>query len=193
MHQVLNDQGVAKVCDFGLSRVIRPARTHYVYSPFTGVVQHVPALSARVTATDASDSVLSSARSSFSNLVVTIEGLPGSTMTKAVGSILWMSPEVFRGDQNYGPAVDVYSFGMVLWELTTRKIPWYDIRTQETEFFLELNRALQSGRRPTIPDDVVARFPSFVAVLEACWAGDPADRPDFSHVANDLAAFLREF
>ena len=35
-----------------------------------------------------------------------------------------MAPELFVGGTKYGPEVDVYSFGVIMWELATRKIPW---------------------------------------------------------------------
>ena len=49
------------------------------------------------------------------------------TMTKAVGTPLWMAPEAFRGDENYGSAVDVYSFAIVMWELATFRVPWDEL------------------------------------------------------------------
>jgi len=112
------------------------------------------------------------------------------TMTKAAGTLLWMAPEVFRGDQNYTGGVDVYSYGIMMWELATRKKPWVDELSHETVFFEQLNCALQTGRRPAIPDEVVAEHGEFVAVMQRCWAGDPADRPTFAEVSTDLFFFL---
>ena len=107
--------------------------------------------------------------------------------------MMWMAPEVFRGDQNYTSAVDVYSFGVVLWELATRETPWREFRGSKTktELFEQLNRALQTGQRPNIPFDVSRNHGAFVAVMSRCWAGDAADRPTFSEAARDLAALLR--
>jgi serine/threonine protein kinase len=116
------------------------------------------------------------------------------TMTKAVGTFLWMAPEVFRGDQNYGGAVDVYSYGVILWELATRQTPWSDIVRDDLprlEFFRVFNMALQMGRRPGIPVCVATAYPDYVKILERCWAGDPGDRPLFPEVAEAMAACLR--
>ena len=115
-------------------------------------------------------------------------------MTKAAGTLLWMAPEVFRGDENYGPAVDVYSFGIVMWELVTREEPWKEIISgrSPTVLFQALNHALQTGRRPTIPDGTITTAPGYVALMRRCWAGDPVDRPPFQDVASELAACLRE-
>jgi hypothetical protein len=83
------------------------------------------------------------------------------------------------------------SFGVVLWELATRKTPWVDELSKETVFFDQLNSALQTGRRPAIPDVVCAEHGAFVAVMQRCWAGDPANRPTFAEAARDLASVLR--
>lgn len=61
-------------------------------------------------------------------------GVGGGTMTAYCGSLLWMAPEIFRGAQNYGSAVDVFSYGLVLWEMATRLPPWAgSINFQSTE------------------------------------------------------------
>ena len=113
---LVNEQHtIVKVCDFGLSRVVKPAPQHVVsYSPFTGVTRLLP----RVVGDEMIDWHDAPSLSDFG---VRIEDARGN-MTKAAGTLLWMAPEVFRGDQNYTSAVDVYSFGIVLWELATRNM-----------------------------------------------------------------------
>jgi LRR receptor-like serine/threonine-protein kinase FLS2 len=182
---LLDEELRAKVCDFGLSRVVRPARRQVVRSAFTGVTWLLPD-GIYINNTSSLQTVMSLAHVavSFSD--------SGGTLTKAAGTLLWMAPEVYRGDQHYTGAVDVFSYGIVLWELATRKTPWVEeLRSTEADFIQGLNSALQTGRRPTIPDFVRAEQSAFVAVMEKCWAGDPIDRPVFSEVASDLAACVR--
>ena len=38
----------------------------------------------------------------------------------------WMAPEVLAG-KRYDCAADMYSFGIILWELLTWQIPWEDL------------------------------------------------------------------
>ena len=38
----------------------------------------------------------------------------------------WLAPEVVT-DQAYSTAADVYSFGLILWELLTWQLPWADL------------------------------------------------------------------
>jgi serine/threonine protein kinase len=105
---VLGEQLQAKVCDFGLSRVARPRpRLRVVHSPFTGVTRLLPRLNDDSSSADAQREHNIAPLSTMADIAVMIEDAHGS-MTRAAGTLLWMAPEVFRGDQNYGPAVDVY-------------------------------------------------------------------------------------
>ena len=180
---LLDENLMAKVCDFGLSRVVKPARTHVVFSPFTGTVRLLPCV--YDIAINDVDSPLS-----MTHVGVSIVDASG-TMTTAVGTMRWMAPEVFRGDQNYTKAVDVYSFGIVLWELATGKKPWTEETDDGVSLFVKLNRLLKLGHRPAIPVSVLEDHGAFVAVMKRCWAGDPVDRPSFSEASYDLAAILQ--
>ena len=42
-----------------------------------------------------------------------------------VGSVLWMAPEMLRAE-TYNESVDVYSYAMVLIELSHGTMPWQD-------------------------------------------------------------------
>jgi serine/threonine protein kinase len=98
------------------------------------------------------------------------------------------APELFLGDR-YGPAVDVYSFGIVAWELAARETPWDELGAKDyLDEFNMLDMALRTGRRPTVPARVEAAQPTFVAMMRRCWATRPDDRPSFSEVVLQLEA-----
>jgi serine/threonine protein kinase len=45
----------------------------------------------------------------------------GRTMSRGIGSLLWMAPELLRGSRVHAaqaPALDVYSYAIVLWEVS---------------------------------------------------------------------------
>lgn len=47
-------------------------------------------------------------------------------MTSKIGTYQWMAPEVIVG-QKYTEKADVFSFGVILWELATRKPPYLGV------------------------------------------------------------------
>ena len=69
-------------------------------------------------------------------------------------------------------AVDVYSFGILLWAVVTGEQPYADV---ENMFQLAM-QVTQKGRRPTIPSDCPARL---AALMTACWHQKPLRRPTF--------------
>eukprot|EP00035_Acanthoeca_spectabilis_P033031 m.21650 g.21650 ORF g.21650 m.21650 type:complete len:1167 (+) comp5717_c0_seq1:171-3671(+) len=201
---VLADEGYrVKVADFGSSARLRSPRPEILYSAFTGATAAAPStpsapwlskLEVPKLRHGSNHSASSSATHDQLVLPETGEGRPQVEMTKAVGTLLWMAPEMFRGDENYGPAVDVYSFGLILWELMHRKKPWEGelaSSLSEADFFHQLNMALQTGRRPAFSSDVRAQRADLVAVAEQCWGGDPIDRPKFAEVTPRIASCLR--
>ena len=47
-----------------------------------------------------------------------------SKLTKRIGTPLYMAPQIFRGEK-YGPKCDVWSLGVLFYELIFKKPPWY--------------------------------------------------------------------
>ncbi|KAJ8444606.1 hypothetical protein Cgig2_023669 [Carnegiea gigantea] len=97
------------------------------------------------------------------------------------GTIPWMAPELLNTTSNLVmEMVDVYSFGIVMWELLTGEDPYANMRSQEI-----LDGIIEGTLRPEIPSwcDPVWR-----SLMERCWSSDPKSRPSFSEVARELCA-----
>lgn len=106
-----------------------------------------------------------------------------STMTPH-GTYAWRPPEMFRNSA-YDSKVDVYSFGIVIWELLTRRIP-FDGLAYEV-----IKKNVLSGVRPEIPpaNDVITQ--ELLGLMRACWSGDPTMRPFFDDICEGLNELQR--
>lgn len=49
-----------------------------------------------------------------------------TSMTNNQGSAAWMAPEVFRG-KKYDQKCDIFSFGIWMWEMITRRLKFFYI------------------------------------------------------------------
>ncbi len=52
-------------------------------------------------------------------------------MTGLAGTFHWMAPEVLQSDTNYSHKADIYSFGIVMWEIMSREPPFKSHRPHE--------------------------------------------------------------
>eukprot|EP00041_Stephanoeca_diplocostata_P020281 m.451562 g.451562 ORF g.451562 m.451562 type:complete len:658 (-) comp21528_c0_seq15:124-2097(-) len=109
--------------------------------------------------------------------------------TQGIGTPLWMAPELLgnTGDV-YSEKIDVYSFGIVMWELATRKTPWKgEIKASGIRFMSELRKRVVDGERPSFPDDVQAECPhTYMELVHRCWEQKAARRPSFDEILQDL-------
>ncbi|CDP14531.1 unnamed protein product [Coffea canephora] len=104
-------------------------------------------------------------------------------MTAETGTYRWMAPEVIE-HKPYDHKADVFSFGIVVWELLTGKLPY--------EYLTPLQAAIgvvQKGLRPTIPKHT---HPKLAELLERCWQQDSTLRPDFSEIIDILQQIAKE-
>lgn len=113
-----------------------------------------------------------------------------ASLTRGVGTPLWMAPELLEHGNRYGPEIDVYSFGIILWELVKRHTPWeQDIPEVGVRFSTLLQLAVTSGKRPSLP--MKTEFPEeYIALMKRSWSGDPLARPSFAEAAEELSEML---
>jgi len=96
-----------------------------------------------------------------------------------VGPLKWMAPESIENFQ-FSTKSDVFSFGVVLWEMLTCETPWPGVN------LVQAAAEVLKGTRMEIPQNC----PAFLdEIITKCWAQDPADRPGFSEIIDTLKRF----
>ncbi|KAJ8748566.1 hypothetical protein K2173_003467 [Erythroxylum novogranatense] len=102
-------------------------------------------------------------------------------------SFIWHAPEVLEEQEQLGTAenckytekADVYSFGMICFELLTGKVPFEDSHLQGDK----MSRNIRAGERPLFPFG----SPKYATNLtKRCWHTDPNQRPSFSSICRML-------
>jgi serine/threonine protein kinase len=94
------------------------------------------------------------------------ELLPGEEVTSYPHTINYAPPELLQGCR-YTNRVDVYSFGMLVYEMRTRQTPWSQLVERR-----RITACILDGFRPQMPAD-----DPFATVYLACTAFRPEDRP----------------
>ncbi|RGB35038.1 kinase-like domain-containing protein [Rhizophagus diaphanus] len=99
------------------------------------------------------------------------------------GVIPYIAPEIFYG-ANFSKASDIYSFGMIMWELTTGCKPFDNV-----EHDISLIFKIIDGKRPEITNDTPECFAN---LMKRCWDPDPSKRPYISDISDTISKFLPE-
>eukprot|EP00026_Physarum_polycephalum_P000787 Phypoly_transcript_00788.p1 GENE.Phypoly_transcript_00788~~Phypoly_transcript_00788.p1 ORF type:complete len:1214 (+),score=135.27 Phypoly_transcript_00788:100-3741(+) len=92
--------------------------------------------------------------------------------------IQWVAPEAFNGEDMFKKPADVYSFGIILWQLLTRKKTPHEDFNYATENLVEY---VENGGRPKIEKDINAPK-EFVELINKCWQTDPELRPSIDDI-----------
>ena len=98
---------------------------------------------------------------------LSIQLKPGIFPSEYIGSPRYMAPEVFQRCE-YRLSADVYSFGILLWEICSLKKPFGDISTKS------LKRKLIDGGRPKLNPNWSLALQNLIS---SCWDSDPDSRP----------------
>ncbi|EXX67776.1 Sps1p [Rhizophagus irregularis DAOM 197198w] len=97
------------------------------------------------------------------------------------GVIPFMAPEVLRG-KSYTPASDIYSFSMIMWELTSG-IPPFNNRAHD----IQLSLGICKGERP----EIIENTPQcYVDLMKKCWNEDSSKRPFSKEVLNIIKKWI---
>ncbi|XP_014244385.1 mitogen-activated protein kinase kinase kinase 13-B isoform X2 [Cimex lectularius] len=100
-----------------------------------------------------------------------------STKMSFTGTIAWMAPEVIRNEP-CSEKVDIWSYGVVLWELLTCETPYKDVDSSAIIWGVGSN-SLQLPIPSSCPE-------GFKLLMKQCWSPKPKNRPSFKHILHHL-------
>uniref|UniRef100_A0A8C6WIC6 Mitogen-activated protein kinase kinase kinase 7 n=1 Tax=Neogobius melanostomus TaxID=47308 RepID=A0A8C6WIC6_9GOBI len=106
-------------------------------------------------------------------------------MTNNKGSAAWMAPEVFEGS-NYSEKCDVFSWGIILWEVITRRKPFDEIGGPA----FRIMWAVHNGTRPPLIKNLPKPLES---LMTRCWSKDPSQRPSMEEIVRIMNHLMKFF
>lgn len=108
-------------------------------------------------------------------------------LTGNTGSRRYMAPEVAKS-MPYDKSVDVYSFGILLWELCAMEKPFYGYSANK-----HMAQVVLDGERPKLDSAHTSWWPVKLHwVLRKCWSEDPSQRPSFEVIQETLQDLIHD-
>uniref|UniRef100_A0A1B6CWA2 mitogen-activated protein kinase kinase kinase n=1 Tax=Clastoptera arizonana TaxID=38151 RepID=A0A1B6CWA2_9HEMI len=104
-----------------------------------------------------------------------------TTRMSAAGTYAWMAPEVIK-TSTFSKASDVWSYGVLLWELLTGETPYKGIDALAIAYGVAVNTL-------TLPIPKTCPV-QWKELMELCWDSCPHSRPSFEIIKNKLDAIL---
>nr|XP_034955244.1 mitogen-activated protein kinase kinase kinase 11 [Zootoca vivipara] len=100
-----------------------------------------------------------------------------TTKMSAAGTYAWMAPEVIKSS-TFSRGSDVWSYGVLLWELLTGEVPYRGIDGLAVAYGVAVNKL-------TLPIPSTCPEP-FARLMAECWEQDPHRRPTFASILSQL-------
>ncbi|XP_061579491.1 mitogen-activated protein kinase kinase kinase 20 isoform X1 [Cololabis saira] len=109
--------------------------------------------------------------------------LTHTTHMSLVGTFPWMAPEVIQS-LPVSETCDTFSYGVVLWEMLTREIPFKGLEGLQVAWLV-----VEKNERLTIPSCCPA---SFAELMGKCWATESKERPMFKQILSTLESMSKD-
>ena len=120
----------------------------------------------------------------ISDLGISKSAMESTDDSKIFGIISYMAPEILQ-KKHYTTASDIYSFGMIMWELMTGKMPFWDQKNDN------LGVEICKGFRPR-PLVVINAPMGYIKLMQECWDSNPNKRPTATNISKRLQDMRNE-
>ncbi|POG68498.1 kinase-like domain-containing protein [Rhizophagus irregularis DAOM 181602=DAOM 197198] len=96
--------------------------------------------------------------------------------------VRWLAPEKMDSGNRYTVQCEIFSFGMLLWELAFQRFPYKDME------IYEIKKHVLSGKRENLnfPSSSYGVEKEYGNIIRAAWLFDPSLRPELSYLFNVL-------
>ncbi|CAG8645345.1 10004_t:CDS:2, partial [Ambispora gerdemannii] len=111
-----------------------------------------------------------------------------TSLTGQMKSIRWTAPEKLKNPcVPYSKEMDVYSFAIVMWEIATRKEPFYEINSD-----IEVSEKVKNDKlRPSpIPNDII---PEYENIMKKSWVESFRSRPTMYQISSEFHGFCKRY
>ena len=105
-----------------------------------------------------------------------------SGMTAHIGTVNYEAPEVIKGD-SYDFKADVFSYGMILWEMLTSTLPYSLLGNNIHSISNHIINGVNLPFNPVNGEEV---SPTLKDLIKKCWSPNPSDRDSFSEIIDKM-------
>mmetsp|Transcript_5892 Transcript_5892/g.12222 ORF Transcript_5892/g.12222 Transcript_5892/m.12222 type:complete len:421 (-) Transcript_5892:236-1498(-) len=167
----INQEGVPKLLDFGLSRVVE-TRPELLSPDFPQVNDTQSESTGSITGSETTMSIQSSSNDGHKNIDDLVFEMTGET-----GSLRYMAPEVAK-NAKYNHKADCYSWAVLAWQIMTKRTPYSTMGVQDYH-----TQVVGKGFRMAVP----AQWPPGLGdLVKEAWDPDIRKRPNFSAIVARL-------
>ncbi|KAK8894676.1 hypothetical protein M9Y10_023113 [Tritrichomonas musculus] len=104
------------------------------------------------------------------------------SMTRKIGTPLYMAPELFEDEGHFSTGVDVYAFAILAYEIASGQEPYKEKGKSIT--FANLVRKVLNNERPKLVDGITD---SMWDLITRCWNKEASERPSFDEIFYELS------
>lgn len=104
------------------------------------------------------------------------------SMTRKIGTPLYMAPELFEDEGHFSTGVDVYAFAILAYEIASGQEPYKEKGKSIT--VANLARKVLNNERPKFVDGITD---SMWDLITRCWSKEASERPSFDEIFDELS------